>query len=331
MDIAKYIGIYLLKNEYCYLPGIGSLQVIKRSAHFNKETLQTDAPGYEVVFVKGVGSIDDAFANFIANNERVSIAHASNHIKDYSANAKQLLLNGSEIVIPGIGKLKAADGENNFFFETEPGLRIQGKSIPFFKNSTNLNQKKEASALSNIIEQTSFKEPKADEEIVMQQPQVNWGKVIITTAIILIILALSIFLILRSVQDKDSNEEPLLQTEPTEQVDVPMENLQPVDTTQATDSVPVQDTVLPQPLSQQVNNGQTIRIAVNTYSTQERADSRMAKLQSFGYDNVSVQQQDTATFYVVLTLQPEAGVDITHIVDSVGRMLSAPNKAILLP
>src|SRR5690606_38950538 len=142
MDIAKYIGIYLLKNEYCYLPGIGSLQVLKRSAHFNKETLQTDAPGYEVVFLKGVGSVDDAFANFIANNERVSIAHASNHIKDYCASAKQSLLSGSELVIPGIGKLKTVDANNNIIFETEPGLRIQGKSIPFFKNSTNLNQKK---------------------------------------------------------------------------------------------------------------------------------------------------------------------------------------------
>ncbi len=330
MDIAKYIGIYLLKNEYCYLPGIGSLQVIKRSAHFNKETLQTEAPGYEVVFVKGVGSIDDAFANFVANNERVSIAHASNHIKDYSANAKQLLLNGSEIAIPGIGKLKSGDGEGNFYFETEPGLQIQGKSIPFFKNSTNLNQKQEASTLSNIIEQTSFKEPKADEEIVMQQPQVNWGKVIITTAIILIILALSIFLILRSMKNNDNNAQVEQVVVPIEE---PTETIQPIDSNEVADSLQTQDTAMaqPQPVVQAASNGQSIRIAINTYNTQERANARMAKLQSFDYSNVSVVQKDTATFYVVLTVQPEAGADVTHIVDSIGRMLSAPNKAILLP
>ena len=91
MDIAKYVGLFLVKNEYCFLPGIGSLQVEKKPAEYSKETQTMNAPAYEVRFRAVGGSIDDSFANFIANNERISIAHASNHLKDFCARARRSL------------------------------------------------------------------------------------------------------------------------------------------------------------------------------------------------------------------------------------------------
>ena len=163
MDIGKYVGLFLLKNEYCYLPGFGSLQIIKRTATFNKETLKSETPGYEVVFIKGIGALDDTFANFIANNERISIAHASNYVKDYSAYIKSEFQEGHEVVIPGIGKFISKIGGEDIYFETDPSLRIQGKQIPYFKISSEVEQKKKEETISNIIEKTTFKEPKSEE------------------------------------------------------------------------------------------------------------------------------------------------------------------------
>ena len=66
MDIASYIGQFLLRNKYCYLHGIGSLKLNKLP--------KSDAGSYayHVQLLPG-GSIDDLFANFVATSEQVSI------------------------------------------------------------------------------------------------------------------------------------------------------------------------------------------------------------------------------------------------------------------
>ncbi|RYZ49873.1 MAG: hypothetical protein EOP49_15270, partial [Sphingobacteriales bacterium] len=104
MDIAKYVGLFLLKNEYCFMPGIGSLQIEKRASVYDKETQKMLPPVHEVKYRQVGGSIDDSFANFIANNERISIAHAANHLKDFCAHAKMDMREGKDVVNPGIGK-----------------------------------------------------------------------------------------------------------------------------------------------------------------------------------------------------------------------------------
>src|ERR1700748_3558921 len=120
MDIANYVGLFLLKNEYCFLPGIGSLQIEKKPAVYNKETQQMSSPQYEVYYRQDGGSIDDSFANFIATNERISIAHAANHLKDFCAQAKADLREGKSVIILGIGSLKSDN--NNIRFEKDAAL-----------------------------------------------------------------------------------------------------------------------------------------------------------------------------------------------------------------
>ena len=75
MDVAKYIGLFLLKNNFVYIHGLGNLELRKRPASFNGEALQGST--YEVVMTP-MGSIDDNLANFIATNEQISISKASN-------------------------------------------------------------------------------------------------------------------------------------------------------------------------------------------------------------------------------------------------------------
>lgn len=320
MDIAKYVGLFLLKNEYCYLPGIGSLQIIKRTATFNKETLNTEAPGYEVVFVKGSGSIDDTFANFIANNERISIAQAANHLKDFCAYSKAELVEGRDILIHGVGKFVGKNNGTEIFFETDPGLRIQGKQIPYFKISNAVVEKKNEEKIATIIEQTNFKQPKADEEIVIKPAQVNWGKIAILSAIILAVLGFVAYFIA-------SRDESAPVPEVVEQVqEAPIEDTEegtpaPIDTltTDATTAAPT----TPAPTTVANTTG-ALQVVINSYNNQERADSRAKKLSSYGHDAAVVTVPNDSLSYKVIVNIATPNPDKQVTVDSLKRLLN-PN------
>lgn len=317
MDIAKYVGLFLLKNEYCYLPGIGSLQIIKRTATFNKETLNTEAPGYEVVFVKGSGSIDDTFANFIANNERISIAQAANHLKDFCAYSKAELVEGRDILIHGVGKFIGKNNGTEIFFETDPGLRIQGKQIPYFKISNAVVEKKNEEKIATIIEQTNFKQPKADEEIVIKPAQVNWGKIAILSAIIIAVLGFVAYLIA-------SRDTSAPAPEAVEQVqEAPMEEVEstpaPIDSV-VTDSTTVAPTTTPTVS----NTTGALQVVINSYNNQERADTRAKKLSSYGHDAAVVTVPNDSLGYKVIVNIANPNPDKQVTIDSLKRLLN-PN------
>lgn len=323
MDIGKYVGLFLLKNEYCYLPGFGSLQIIKRTATFNKETLKSETPGYEVVFIKGVGALDDTFANFIANNERISIAHASNYVKDYSAYIKTEFLEGKEVVIPGIGKFVSKIGGEEVHFETDPSLQIQGKQIPYFKISSEVEQKKKEETISNIIEKTQFKEPKSDEEIVLKPAQVNWGKLAIVGGLIVLVLAIIAFIIV----NMNDNEKP----EPKQDVIVntPLETEPtpaPVVNTDTNTTVPADTT----PVTSTASTGNELKVIINSYNSMERADARKTRLISYGYQNVETVQHgsDSLNYHVILKVANTG--DAQRIVDSVKKLLNPSGNVRLL-
>ncbi len=86
-----------------------------------------------------------------------SIAHAANPSEGFlGARARIDLREGREVLIPGIGKFTGGANEA-IHFTTDPHLQIEACSpIPFFRNSTAVDQKKEE-AISNIIERTNHK------------------------------------------------------------------------------------------------------------------------------------------------------------------------------
>jgi nucleoid DNA-binding protein len=313
MDIAKYIGLFLLKNEYCYLPGIGSLQVVKKAAGYDPELQQMNAPVYAVEFERAAGSIDDSFANFIANNERISIAHASNYLKDFCARAKQDLKENKEIIIPGIGKF-ISDSNQKIGFIADPHLQIKGRAIPFFKNNTGAEQKRE-DPLTRIIERTSFKEPKGDEEIVMQPPQVNWPKIIILILVVLGVLA-GIFFVFnwskKSRTDQTEKQSPAIDT--------------PV-----TDNAPVQapDVAAPPVVSSSNNastNG-TVRISINQYPSYDAAKHRMDQLASYG-NKVEIWTRDSVSYSV--TMRFSDTIDRNGTIDSLKRLFNPGGQVMVV-
>lgn len=314
MDIAKYVGLFLLKNEYCFLPGIGSLQIEKKPSVYDKETQQMSAPVYEVKYRQVGGSIDDSFANFIANNERISIAHAANHLKDFCAHSKTDMREGKEVEIPGIGRF-AGGPNDSIHFVTDPHLHIEGKAIPFFKNSTAVNQKKEE-AISNIIERTNIREPKADEEIEYQAPSVNWGKVIIFIAIIAVLVGGGILLYWYINKDKGEQKTTPDQTEQTTTEPVP----------QSAAATVVPDTASQPPAQTTSTDGSlTYKVALHQYATREKAESRVARLKSYGNNTVELYAKDSANYYVVMSVTSPVA-DTSHVIDSLRKQFNPGGK-----
>jgi nucleoid DNA-binding protein len=333
MNIAHYIGLFLLKNEYCYLPGIGSLQIEKIASVYDKEAQQLTAPKYEIKYRVGVGSIDDSFANFIANNERISIAHAANHLKDFCAHAKQSLLAGEEVIIPGVGKFHTINGHTALAFTTDANLHIEGKSIPYFKNNTAAAKEADENKLSSIIERTTFKEPKADDQIEYQAPKVNWGKIIILSSIVLAILAGIIYLFIYLNKDNNTPSSATQETEQnTEQINAedPETNSTPAlvnkDSIVTTDTNNVASTAV---TTTPTANGSTLTVALHEYPTLARAEARVAKLKSFGNSSVAVVTKDE-THHLVTIQVPNTG-DATRVVDSLRKLFNPTGNVVLLP
>lgn len=312
MDIANYVGLFLLKNEYCFLPGIGSLQIEKKPAVYNKETQQMSSPQYEVYYRQDGGSIDDSFANFIATNERISIAHAANHLKDFCAQAKADLREGKSVIIPGIGSLKSDN--NNIRFDKDAALQIEGRAIPYFRNSDSVTAKKEE-AISNIIERTSFREPKANEEIEYKAPSVNWGKIFILLGIAIVIIAVAIFIFMSL--NKHKKEEAAPSTDSVQQAVTPPPAATPAPDT----SVKPQKDTAAVAATPAANATGTIqyKVALNSYPTRKGAEGRVAKLKSFGHNEVELLAKDSNTYYVVIPVSSLAS-DTTKVVDSLRKL-----------
>lgn len=281
MDIAKYTGLFLVKNEYCYLPGIGSLQIIKKPAKYDKEAGNMMPPEYTVVYEQGYGSIDDSFANFIANNERISIAHASNYLKDYCHDMKQRLQEGEEVVIPAIGKFKM-DAQQVIGFETDPHLNVKGKTIPIFKNSATVEQKKE-DALTKIIENTEIREPKGDEEIIIKPPTINWSKIIVLILVIVGLIAALVYFITNLSKSKSQ--------ETTEVTPAVQQQAHTID--EETNKGLSQESV--------ATKSDSYMVAIKEYQHYEDAARRMNQLNTYG-NHTLVWTEDSSVFYVVISL-----------------------------
>ncbi len=125
MDVAKYIGLFLLKNEQCYITGLGTLQFVRKGGNYDGQSLH--AAHHEVTLVPG-GNVDESLANFIATNEMTSISKASDTLKEYSAATKATLQDGKEVTIPYIGNFALRDGR--IIFITDPLLLYKSANIP---------------------------------------------------------------------------------------------------------------------------------------------------------------------------------------------------------
>ena len=190
MDIASYIGQFLLRNKYCYLHGIGSLKLNKLP--------KSDAGSYayHVQLLPG-GSIDDLFANFVATSEQVSISKAANAIREYNTEIRSLLDAQQKVIIPTIGYLVKVD--NHYTFVTDDNFSYQPSVNPALK----------------FVNAKPIKEATTSDEVIEEAPQkaiINWSKIILFIALLIVVGIAIYFIATQSKNISATQDEPIANT-----------------------------------------------------------------------------------------------------------------------
>ena len=300
MDIAKYIGLFLLKNHYCYIHGLGNLELIKRPGTHDGKALQ--APSYEVIVTPG-GSIDDNLANFIATNEQISISKAANTLREYSIQARKDMANGAEIPIPHIGNFIENDGKVKFI--TDENFQFTPAGIPTIRNSKQLEEQN-----SKLSQKPSYPAPqKAD--------SVNWSMVILVVVLLLILCGggYGIYYYMNH-----NNAVPTT-------VKVPVKDTVVQKTAPVVDSAAMKkDSTGMESSAHDTVISDVYKMVIGDYPTKARAETRVRNLKVNG-NIAEIMPKDTAGFYVYMNITCKPS-DTTHVKDSLQTLFGYRNVII---
>lgn len=312
MDIAKYIGLFLLKNGFCYVHGLGNMEVRKLKAAHDGSELQ--APSYDVIVTPG-GSIDDNLANFIATNEQISISKAANALREFSTDTRKTLTEGGEVEVPAIGKFLEKAGKVSFV--TDELFSYKPAGIPTIKNSKQLEEQ------NRLLSHKPAYPPPASAD------SVNWSMVILVVVLILVVAGGSFFVYrymhqeqtaepIASVVDTPVVQEPLVQETPP---------IQEVDSTMAEETDTVDAAAVPAaPVIDSTTEGD-FTFVIGNYPSRERAEKRVNSLTVNG-NKVELAERDSTSFLVLTTIKCRA-VDTSHVKDSLRIMFGFRHVAIV--
>ncbi|RYD98137.1 MAG: hypothetical protein EOP54_08570 [Sphingobacteriales bacterium] len=303
MDIAKYIGLFLVKYQYCNLPNLGDFAVVKKAASYSDG--QVKAPEYEVKFAFSGGLIDDAFPNFIATNERTSIANAANAVKDFCTQTKLTLAEGGTVVIPGFGKFVQTNGKNDFI--PDQNIHVETPGIPIFKINTAATRSSiEGETIAELHEKMKLKEPSLQDDIVIKPPKINWSKVVV----LLLIVGAVVALVGVAIWYMNNNKE---QSETTA---APVSNAAPPAATPNTNAVDPDTTV--QPVVAAGTPG-SYTFAILNFKDKESAEKKEKQLKGFGHD---VALNPVSDSNIILTITLPAVSDTLATKDSLRRFFN---------
>ena len=298
MDIAKYIGQFILKNNFCYIHGLGNLELVKRTARHDGKVL--DAPSYEVILTSG-GSIDDSFANFIATNEQISISKAANALRDFSMQSRKDLQAGKEVPVDGLGSFVEESGRLRFI--TNANFSFTPAGIPVLKNSKQLEEQKNA-----VPKVASFPPPTSANSV-------NWSMVIIAV-ILLVILGAGGFGFYYYKSQQKANVVPVAL--PAKDTVIAAPPPVAIDTTK-------KDTLAATP-AVDTNTINTYQLIIGEYTTRATAEKRLRQLKVIGY-KVDLVTKDSVNYKILETVTGRS-VDTFHLIDSMQRMFGYKGVAI---
>ncbi|PZF71741.1 hypothetical protein [Taibaiella soli] len=301
MDIAKYIGLFLFKNNFCYIHGLGNLELRKKPAAYDGAELQ--APKYEVVLTP-TGSIDDNLANFIATNEQISISKAANTLREFSIESKAQLQQGKEVIIPAIGKFVYVNDRINFV--TDPNIQYTPPALPALKF---LKRAEEEPVFKNRVAEPSV-------EHTSSGTSVNWGKIILWVVILGVLAAAVIFGI--SYMNKYNSGSDVVPVKDTV-VAAPVQQNAPVIDTAAkpVDSAAAHAAATPA-TTPAANGNMDYKVILKTYENRAAAEKRVKQLTGFGHKNLDVIAKDSTHYLVVISVNGPMS-DTTHMIDSLRR------------
>ena len=291
MDIAKYIGLFLLKNNFVYLHGLGNLELKKKPASYDGDNLH--APEYDVVLTPG-GSIDDTLANYIATHEQTSISKAANTLREFSTATRAELAAGKEVEIIGIGKFVEVAGVVRFV--ANPHLKHTPPAVPMLRMSKRLE------------EAPDFRRESLDNNSGGDGQGLAMGKIGMLVLLLVVVIAAVIF----GIRYMNSSEETTVtDTAVTQPVSVAPVSPQMVDSTAVAPTVP----------------GEGYTVVINQYQSRAGADRRAATMTANG-NQVQVINRDSSTYLVTMHVAA-APSDTTRMLDSLRRFFNPKGVYIL--
>ncbi|MBS1782284.1 MAG: hypothetical protein JSS78_04400 [Bacteroidetes bacterium] len=302
MDIAKYIGLFLLKNNFVYVPGLGNLELKKKSATFTGDALQ--APTFEVLLTAS-GSIDDNLANFIATNEQTSISKASNALRDFSQQARINLQNSQKVTIPAIGYFE--EERSKIRFVVDPNFQYTPPPLPTIRIAKKQEDPVYNSSVDMPVVKPRYIDPEEEQE---NAGGISWTKVTLWILALLLLAFIGYF----GFRYLRGSHSPInVPITPALHDTLPLNNHTPaVDSTQI-------DTTATLNLSNQAIN---IDVILNSYTILSKAEQRTAKLKTFGHNVELVSEADSSMFYVVLPVSKVNPADTTALLDSLTRVFN---------
>jgi len=285
-DISHYVSQFLLRNKYCYLHGIGSLKLV---TVFDKDANTTN---YQVQLLPG-GSIDDLFANFVATSEQVSISKAANAIREYNTEIRSQLEENQNVIIPSIGYFTKLD--KHIIFVTDNNFSYQPSENASLKYANN----RSIAETKQIVEETTF---------VPQKAIVNWSKIILFIAL-LIVVGIAIYFI--ATQSKNISASH----------DVSVANSTTGIVAPALDTAVVQTDTL-------ITNTE-YKFLIKTYSTLGAAVKRYQQLLSYG-NKVGLQTSDSISYQLYISM-PASELDTTQAKDSLRVIFNPKGTISIIP
>jgi hypothetical protein len=323
MDVGQYIGKFLLKHKYCSLPGLGVFDLKKIVAQINKQSTEVSTPKYLVSFTP-VGSIDDTFADFIANFENVSISNASNHIKEYCVMVKAEIAKTGKYEIDHIGRLTSVN--NKLVFHQADDLDLGMEPAPIHQI--------EIKPLNNVDENGAIKKddysyPPAN--TTYRKSNDAWMKMLLPIGLVALLViggyfGYSYFKDKNSTSSNGNNE--AIEAKPEVKLDsIQQATASTIDTTNKVainaDSIAVKpdssktNTIANTPIP--VATGNAFNIAILTYDNEASATLKANKLKSYG-NNTSVVARDGK--YLVIANASHPLNDTLKLVDSLRKMFN---------
>lgn len=316
MEVAKYIGLFLLKNKTCYIHGLGNLELKRNPAVYDGNALL--APSYEVNVVP-VGTVDESLANFIATNEQISISKASAALKDFSTQTKAQIAAGRYVTIPSIGKFAETNGKLQFITDPHlqyalPAIAIQRSPARRVDNTATKPVVQTPSPASPAMPSyTQAAAPEEETEVV----RLNWGRILLVGIILAATIALAVFGY-RYMKGKRSAisaaDTTTLQTTVQPQYTPPVT----ADTVQTDTSLTDDGEPVATPATG-VNKGPLVnfRVILNVYDERPKAEKRLQRLRSYG-NKVDMITEDSTTFFIVMPVSASTS-DTSRILDSLQR------------
>ena len=135
MKIAQHFRAFLEKYDYLQLPQIGRFEVVDE----HPVAPENEHPTIWVIFSADKDqATDPELIAFISNNMRIDTSITASDLSSFTSSVKELLIQGFEVEIPGIGYLH---------FEHYNVLKFSGKNI--YKKTTQKSWKRIPSGMSS--------------------------------------------------------------------------------------------------------------------------------------------------------------------------------------